>query len=61
MSLFTYKAIDPNGRIVQGRIDALNLVDLEMRLRRMELDLVSGKPISNQSLFFSVFIIPTVG
>jgi type IV pilus assembly protein PilC len=51
MSLFTYKAIDPNGRIVQGRIDALNLVDLEMRLRRMELDLVSGKPISNQSLF----------
>jgi type IV pilus assembly protein PilC len=34
-----------------GRIDALNLVDLEMRLRRMELDLVNGEPISNRSLF----------
>ncbi|MEI7429180.1 MAG: type II secretion system F family protein [Betaproteobacteria bacterium] len=51
MSLFTYKAIDPQGRTVLGRIDALNIVDLEMRLRRMELDLISGKLISNQNLF----------
>ena len=51
MSLFTNKAIDPSGRTVLGRIDALNIVDLEMRLRRMELDLVNGKLISNQSLF----------
>jgi type IV pilus assembly protein PilC len=51
MSLFTYKAIDPQGRTVLGRIDALNIVDLEMRLRRMDLDLVSGKLISNQNLF----------
>ncbi len=36
-----------------GRIDALNLVDLEMRLRRMELDLVRGEPVSNRSLFAS--------
>jgi len=51
MPLYNYKAIDPNGRAVNGRIDALNLVDLEMRLRRMELDLVTGEPVSNQSLF----------
>jgi type IV pilus assembly protein PilC len=51
MSLYTYKAITPDGRKVLGRIDALNLVDLEMRLRRMELDLVSGQLISNRSLF----------
>jgi len=40
--LYTYKAVNPDGRMLLGRIDALNLVDLEMRLRRMELDLVSG-------------------
>ena len=51
MSLYTYKAVAPDGRKVLGRIDALNLVDLEMRLRRMELDLISGELISNRSLF----------
>ncbi len=51
MSLYTYKAVDPNGRSVQGRIDALNIVDLEMRLKRMEMDLITGEPISNRSLF----------
>jgi len=50
LALYTYKAIAPDGRTVLGRIDALNLVDLEMRLRRMELDLVTGEPISNRSL-----------
>jgi type IV pilus assembly protein PilC len=48
--LYTYKAVSPEGRMVLGRIDAINLVDLEMRLRRMELDLVSGEPLSNRSL-----------
>ena len=51
MALYTYKAIDPEGRAVQGRLDALNLVDLEMRLKRMELDLISGEPVSNRTLF----------
>ena len=51
MPLYNYKAIDPNGRAVLGRIDALNIVDLEMRLRRMELDLVRGELISNRNLF----------
>ena len=44
MALHVYKAIDPDGRIVQGRIDALNLDDLELRLKRMALDLVDGQP-----------------
>jgi len=51
MALYTYKAVDPYGHAVQGRIDALNLVDLEMRLRRMDLDLVTGDPISNRNFF----------
>ncbi len=36
--------------MIFGRIDAINLVDLEMRLRRMELDLVSGEPASHRNL-----------
>ena len=51
MALYTYKAVGPDGRSIAGRIDALNIVDLEMRLRRMELDLISGEPISNRNLF----------
>lgn len=51
MPLYTYKAINPDGRVVLGRIDALNAVDLELRLRRMELDLVNGEPISHRRLF----------
>jgi len=50
MPLYTYKAVSPEGRMVLGKIDAINLVDLEMRLRRMELDLVNGEPVSNRSL-----------
>ncbi|MBK8399846.1 type II secretion system F family protein [Propionivibrio sp.] len=53
MSLYSYKAVAPDGRKVLGRIDALNVIDLEMRLRRMELDLISGETVSNQSLFGS--------
>ena len=51
MSLYTYKAVAADGRKVQGRIDAPNLIDLEMRLKRIELDLISGELISNRHLF----------
>jgi type IV pilus assembly protein PilC len=44
MALFTYKAIDPRGKAALGQIEALNVVDLEMRLKRMGLDLVTGLP-----------------
>ena len=44
MALFSYKAIDPKGKSIMGQIEALNLIDLEMRLQRMGLDLVSGGP-----------------
>lgn len=42
---FDYKAVSAEGRTILGRIDALNMVDLEMRLRRMELDLITGSPV----------------
>jgi len=47
MALYTYKAIDGRGKSVMGRVEAVNLFDLEQRLLRMELDLVSGAPSSS--------------
>jgi type IV pilus assembly protein PilC len=47
--LFSYKAIDASGRNVLGRVEAVNLFDLEQRLARMGLDLVNGSPSSQRS------------
>jgi len=44
MPLFTYKAIDTRGKAILGQLDALNVIDLDMRLKRMGLDLVRGGP-----------------
>ncbi len=44
MPLFTYKAVDARGKNVIGRVEALNLFDLEQRLARMDLDLITGAP-----------------
>ena len=44
MPLYSYKAVDARGKSVVGRVEAVNLFDLEQRLSRMDLDLVSGAP-----------------
>ncbi len=49
--LFDYKAVSAEGRMTYGQLDAINLVDLEMRLKRMQLDLVTGAPIRQRALF----------
>lgn len=49
--LFDYKAVSIEGCMVFGRIDAINIVDLEMRLKRMGLDLVTGNPVDHRKLF----------
>ena len=51
MALFTYKAMNTGGRVVHGQLDAINVVDLEMRLKRMELDFINGGEIRRSSLF----------
>ncbi|HMM54127.1 MAG TPA: type II secretion system F family protein [Candidatus Desulfobacillus sp.] len=51
MALFSYKAMNTAGRIVHGRLDAINLVDLELRLRRMELDFINGGEVAQGGLF----------
>jgi len=49
--LFDYKAVSAEGRMIYGRLDAINLIDLEMRLKRMELDLVTGTLVQHRALF----------
>src|SRR5689334_22333362 len=41
MALFAYRAIDSDGRISNGNLDAANAIDLELRLKRLGLDLVT--------------------
>ena len=44
MPLYSYKAIDARGKRILGRVEAVNLFDLDQRLARMDLDLVVGAP-----------------
>ena len=67
MSSFNYKAVDQTGRLALGQIDAINEVDLEIRLERMGLDLITfrqvkksaslfnGKKVTNQDLVMFCF------
>ena len=41
MALFAYRAVDAEGRISAGNLDAINAIDLELRLKRLGLDLVT--------------------
>lgn len=45
MTLYAYKAMNTDGRIVLGRMDAINPVDLELRLKRLNLDYIRGTPV----------------
>jgi len=43
--------MDEDGRFTTGNIDAINAVDLELRLRRMGLDLVTFNAVRKSSVF----------
>lgn len=42
MALFSYKAVNASGKSMVGQMEAINLIDLELRLKRMGLDLIVG-------------------
>lgn len=48
MASFAYRAIDQQGHKASGRLDALNAVDLEIRLRRLGLDLITFEPVKER-------------
>jgi type IV pilus assembly protein PilC len=51
MALYNYKAISLNGKIALGRLEAINLIDLEMRLKRMDMDFINGSQIKQGAAF----------
>ena len=53
MATYNYRAIDQTGRHAQGQIDALNEADLEIRLERMGLDLITFKSTEKSTKAFS--------
>jgi type IV pilus assembly protein PilC len=52
VSSFKYKAVDRGGRPARGTLDAVNEVDLELRLRRMGLDLITYRQIDENTSKF---------
>ncbi len=53
MALYSYKAINDQGKVARGLQDAANVVDLELRLKRMGLDLVHAKVDEKKPVFGS--------
>ena len=49
MSTFQYKAVDKEGRPARGDLNAINEVDLELRLKHMGLDLITFRQINKSS------------
>ena len=49
MALFAYRAVDAEGRISAGTLDAVNAIDLELRLRRLGLDLVTFEGVKRST------------
>ncbi|MEQ8230477.1 MAG: type II secretion system F family protein [Gammaproteobacteria bacterium] len=49
MEAYRYKAVNAQGRMLQGRIDAVNPADLEVRLSRLGLDLVNYRELRRHS------------
>ncbi len=49
MALFAYRAVDTEGRLSSGNLDAVNAIDLELRLKRLGLDLVTFDPVKRSA------------
>src|SRR5260221_6806510 len=49
MALFAYRAVDAEGHISTGNLDAVNGIDLELRLKRLGLDLVTFDPVKRSA------------
>jgi type IV pilus assembly protein PilC len=52
MAMYSYQSMDQNGKTIRGVMDAANMPDLELRLKRMELDLIDCKPAGQQTFTF---------
>ena len=57
MPYFQYKAVDKIGRAARGNLTAANEVDLELRLKRMGLDLITLRQVERRYGLFSAGLI----
>ena len=53
MPSYQYKAVDKTGSPARGALEAVNEVDLELRLRRMGLDLITYREVERQTRIFA--------
>ncbi len=53
MPSFSYNAVDKLGRPAIGQLDAVNEVDLEIRLSRMGLDLITFRTAAKSTSLFN--------
>jgi type IV pilus assembly protein PilC len=51
MAMYSYRAINSQGKNTKGLQDAANLVDLEMHLKRSGLDLINARVVEDNSSF----------
>lgn len=49
MALFAYKAVDAEGHVSTGNLDAANAIDLELRLKRLGLDLLTFEGVKRST------------
>ncbi|MFZ3320917.1 MAG: type II secretion system F family protein [Usitatibacter sp.] len=49
MALFAYRAVDADGQMSSGNLDAANAIDLELRLRRLGLDLITFEGVKRST------------
>lgn len=49
MAVFGYRAMNRNGSVIRGEMEAINLVDLELRLKRMDLDFINGEAMRHSA------------
>jgi type IV pilus assembly protein PilC len=49
VALFAYRAVDADGRTSTGNLDATNAIDLELRLKRLGLDLLTFEGVKRST------------
>jgi type IV pilus assembly protein PilC len=52
MAQYDYKAIDKNGKIIKGRVQAVNLLEIEHRLSTLDQDLITCVEVKSRAALF---------
>jgi type IV pilus assembly protein PilC len=47
VAVYAYKSVDALGKRVKGRLEAVNQIDLELRLKRIGLDLIDAEAVTD--------------